>query len=124
MDFLFKIVLPPVASSFKLKKTLKSLAKIIRWFWFKLLSSSKYSSIPVTIFKDNDNILSKPLSLIISKSFAKGVFPVIWKKISSHYLKGSLKRRFSQSKYYHPISIFSKIYMKSMYSRIYYFLCK
>ena len=32
-------------------------------------------SIPVTILKDNVNILSTPLSFIINQSFEQGVFP-------------------------------------------------
>ena len=48
-------------------------------------------SIPVTILKDNVNILSTPLSFIINRSFEQGIFPESIKNCASH--ASSQKRR-------------------------------
>ena len=81
--------------------------------------------IPVTILKDNVNILSTPLSFIINWSFEEGVFSESLKIVQvtpvhktedtltiSHYCPISL------------LSVFSKALEKSMYNIIYSFLCK
>ena len=82
-------------------------------------------SIPVTILKDNVNILSTPLSFIINRSFGQGVFPVSLKTAQVRPVRK--KEDTLTISNYHPIallSVFSKILEKSMYNRIYSFLCK
>ena len=70
------------------------------------------TSIPVTIIKDNINVLGRPLTLILNQSFEQGIFPEILKITVSSYCPISL------------LSIFSKTFEKAMYHRIYSFLCK
>ena len=70
------------------------------------------TSIPVTIIKDNISVLVIPLTLILNQSFEQGIFPEILKITVSNYCPISL------------LSIFSKIFEKAMYHRIYSFLCK
>ena len=82
-------------------------------------------SIPVTILKDNVNILSTPLSFIINRSFEQGVFPESLK--TAQVTPVHKKEDTLTISNYRPIflsSIFSKILEKSMYNRIYPFLCK
>ena len=82
-------------------------------------------SIPVTILKDNVNILSTSLRFIINRPFEHGVFPGSLKTAqvtSVHKKEDTLT--ISNC---HPISllsVFSKILEKSMYNRIYSFLFK
>ena len=82
-------------------------------------------SIPVTILKDNVNILSTPLSFIINRSFEQGVFPESLK--TAQVTPVHKKEDTLTISNYRPISllsVFSKILEKSMYNRIYSFLCK
>ena len=82
-------------------------------------------SIPVTILKDNVNILSTPLSFIINRSFEQGVFPESLK--TAQVTPVHKKEDTLTINNYRPISllsVFSKILEKSMYNRIYSFLCK
>ena len=61
------------------------------------------TSIPVTIFKHNAGILSRPLSLITNQSFAEGTFPDIPKiaPVSAIRKKGDTQT----VRNYHPISL-------------------
>ena len=82
-------------------------------------------SIPVTILKDNVNILSTPLSFIINRSFEQGVFPESLKTAQVtpvHKKEDTLT--ISNFRPISLLSVFSKILEKSMYNRIYSFLCK
>ena len=96
----------------------------------KLISQNKGKalgplSIPVTILKDNVNILSTPLSFIINRSFEQGVFPESLK--TAQVTPVHKKEDTLTISNYRPISllsVFSKILEKSMYNRIYSFLCK
>ena len=80
-------------------------------------------SIPVTILKVNVNISSHLQSFIINGSFEQGIFSESLKsaQVTQVYKKeGTLT-----ISNYHPIfllSVFSKIFEKSMYNRIYF--CK
>ena len=98
---------------------------------FKIISNldSKKStgpnSIPIAILNDNKNILSLPISLLVNQSFNEGIFPNLCKiaKVIPIHKKGHK----TVSSNYQPISllsIFSKIFEKCMYTRIYSFLEK
>ena len=81
-------------------------------------------SIPVTILKDNVNILSTSLRFIINRPFEHGVFPGSLK--TAQVTPVHKKEDTLTITNYHPISllsVFSKILEKSMYNRIYSFLC-
>ena len=83
------------------------------------------SSIPVHILKNNTNILAKPISTLINQSFEKGEFPECLKiaQVTPVHKKGDT----TICSNYRPISIlsvFSKIFEKCMYKRIYSFLNK
>ena len=82
-------------------------------------------SIPVTILKDNVNILSTPLSFIINWSFVQGVFPESLKTVQV-MLVHKKEDTLTISNYcsISVLSVFRKILEKSMYNSIYYFLCK
>ena len=80
---------------------------------------------PVTILKDNVNILSTPLSFIINWSFVQGVFPESLKTVQVmrvHKKEDTLT--ISNYCSISVLSVFRKILEKSMYNSIYYFLCK
>ena len=82
-------------------------------------------SIPVTIRKENVSILSTPLSFIINRSFEEGVFSEFLK--TAQVTPVRKKEETLTISTYRPISllsVFSKILEKSMYNRIYSFLCK
>ena len=81
------------------------------------------NSIPIRILKYNDTILSKPLSKIINLSLKQGVFPHLCKsaKVLPLFKKGD----HLDCNNYRPISllsIFSKIFEKIVYTRVYDFL--
>ena len=79
-------------------------------------------SIPVTILKDNIDVLVRPLNLILNQSFEQGIFPGVLQVSPIHKKEGTLT-----VSYYRPIfllSVFSKIFEKAIYHRIYFFLCK
>ena len=83
------------------------------------------TSIPVTILKDNIDVLVRLWTLILNQSFEQGIFPEILKiaQVSQIHKKEGTA---TVSKY-RPISslsVFSKIFEKAMYHRIYSFLCK
>ena len=82
-------------------------------------------SVPVTILKDNVNILSTPLSFIINWSFVQGVFPESLKTVQV-MLVHKKEDTLTISNYcsISVLSVFRKILEKSMYNSIYYFLCK
>ena len=82
-------------------------------------------SIPVTIRKENVSILSTPLSFIINRSFEEGVFSEFLK--TAQVTPVRKKEETLTISTYRPISllsVFSKILEKSMYNRLYSFLCK
>ena len=87
--------------------------------------SSGPDGIPVSIIKTCSNYLSKPLSFLINNSFRSGIFPdslKIAKVIPIH----KKKEKFYPGNY-RPISllsIFSKVFEKTMYKRLYSFLNK
>ena len=83
------------------------------------------TSIPVTILKENIDVLVRPLTLILNQSFGQGIFPEIL-KIAQVWLIHKKKDTVTVSNY-RPISllsIFSKIFENAMYHRIYFFLWK
>ena len=96
----------------------------------KLISQNKGKalgplSIRVKILKANVNILSTPLRFIINRSFEHGVFPESLK--TAQVTPVHKKEDTLTISNYRPISllsVFSKILEKSMYNRIYSFLCK
>ena len=79
-------------------------------------------NIPVTIFKDHNDVLVMPLTLILNLSFEQGIFPELWKiaeALTVPKTEDSVTVR-----NYHPIfllSVFSKIYEKALYHLIYSF---
>ena len=81
--------------------------------------------IPVTILKDNVNILSTPLSFIIDQLFEQGVFP---ESLKTAKVKPVHKKEDTLTiSNYCPISllsVFSKILEKFTSDSIYFFLCK
>ena len=81
--------------------------------------------IPVTILKDNVNILSTPLSFIIDQLFEQGVFP---ESLKTAKVKPVHKKEDTLTiSNYCPISllsVFSKILEKFTSGSIYFFLCK
>ena len=82
-------------------------------------------SIPATILKDNINVSVRPLTLILNQSFEQGIFPEILKIVK--VLPIHKKENIVTVNNYRPISllfVFSKIFEKAMYYRIYSFLCK
>ena len=91
-----------------------------------LLNPAKVSgpySIPVKLLKLLDNHISHPLSVLINDSFITGIFPSKLKisKVTPLHKKGSNL----DPNNYRPISllsVFSKIYEKVMYARIYKFM--
>ena len=83
------------------------------------------SSIPVHILKNNIHILAKPISVLVNQSFEQGEFPECLKiaQVTPIHKKGDT----TICSNYRPISvlsIFSKIFEKCMYTRIYSFLNK
>ena len=83
------------------------------------------TSILVTILKDNIDILVRPLTFILNQSFEQGIFPEILKIVQVSPIHK--KEDTVTVSNYHPIfllSLFSKIFKKAMYYRIYSFLCK
>ena len=88
-----------------------------------LLNTAKVSgpySIPVKLLKLLDNHISYPLSVLINDSFITGIFPSKLKisKVTPLHKKGSNL----DPNNYRPISllsVFSKIYEKVMYAKIY-----
>ena len=83
------------------------------------------TSILVTILKDNIDILVRPLTFILNQSFEQGIFPEILKIVQVSPIHK--KEDTVTVSNYHPIfllSVFSKIFEKAMYYRIYSFLCK
>ena len=79
-------------------------------------------SIPVTILKDNVNILSTPLSFIINRSFDQGVLLKTAQVTPVHKKEGTLTIRNYCT--ISLLSVFSKILGKSENNRIYSFRCK
>ena len=79
-------------------------------------------NIPVTSFKDHNDVLVIPLTLILNLSFEQGIFPELWKiaeALTVPKTEDSVTVR-----NYHPIfllSVFSKIYEKALYHLIYSF---
>ena len=99
---------------------------------FKILNSfdSKKStgpnSFPIKILKDFSNILAKPLASIINLSFSQGIFPSSLKlaKVTPIYKN---KGDTTSCNNYRPISllsIFSKLFEKCIYKRLYSYLEK
>ena len=92
------------------------------------LNSSKsvgLNSIPITLLKILNNELSEILSKLVNDSFESGIFPDKFKiaRVTPVFKKGSRLNRDN----YRPISvlsIFSKIYEKLMYKRLYNYLEK
>ena len=83
------------------------------------------NSVPVNIVKDYVNILAEPITLLVNNSSLQGRFPDICKfaKVIPVFKKGDV---FNYNNY-RPIlllPIFSKIFEKCIYSRIYDFLIK
>ena len=80
---------------------------------------------PVTILKGNVYILSNPLSFIVNLLFEQCIFPESL-TTAQVMLVHKRKNTFTISNY-HPIyflSVFSKIFEKSLHKRIYSLLCK
>ena len=83
------------------------------------------TSIPVTILKDNIDVLVRPLILILNQSFKQGIFPEILKIVQVSPIHE--KEDTVTVSNYRPISllsVFSKAFKKTMYPRNYSFLCK
>ena len=83
------------------------------------------TSIPVTILKENIDVLVRPLTFILNQSFEQGIFPEILKIVQ--VLSIHKKEDTVTVCNYCPISllsVFSKIFEKAMYHRICSFLCK
>ena len=85
------------------------------------------SSLPTSLLKIAQEVISKPICIIINNSFKNGVFPDLFKvaKVIPIYKKGSKLDRSN----YRPISLLSnisKIFEKLMHTRLYSFLdsCK
>ena len=83
------------------------------------------NSIPIYILKYNSEILAEPLSKIINLSFEQGIFPDLCKlaKVIPVFKKGD----YLECTNYRPISllsIFSELFEKCVYSRVYSFLEK
>ena len=83
------------------------------------------NSLPTSLLKLTEKVISKPLSIIINNSFEHGEFPDIFKiaKVIPVYKKGSKLDRTN----YRPISLLSnisKIFEKLMHTRLYGFLNK
>ena len=83
------------------------------------------TSILVTIRKDNTDILVRPLSLVLNQSFEQGILPEVLK--IAQVLPIHKKEDIVTISNYRPISllsVFSKIFEKAMYYRIYSFFWK
>ena len=83
------------------------------------------NSFPISILKENIEILAEPIAIILNLSFQSGVFPDKLKiaKVIPVYKKGDM----TSSSNYRPISllsIFSKIFEKCVHKRLYSFLLK
>ena len=80
------------------------------------------TSIQATIHKGNIEVLEKPLALILDQSFEQDVFSKIL-KIALIILIHKKRDTVTVSKYrfISLLSIFTKIFEKSMYRRIYFF---
>ena len=80
------------------------------------------TSIQATIHKDNIEVLEKPLALILDQSFEQDVFS---KTLKIALIKLIHKKRdtatVSKYRFISLLSIFTKIFEKSMYRRIYFF---
>ena len=80
------------------------------------------TSILVTIRKDNIDVLVRPLSLVLNQSFEQGILPEVLK--IAQVLPIHKKEDIVTISNYRPISllsVFSKIFEKAMYYRIYSF---
>jgi Notch-like protein len=91
----------------------------------KMTNSYGYDEIPVKILKSCKNFISSPLTYIISRSLATGMFPDRFKfsGIKPIYKNGD-KNRISN---YRPISLltsFSKIFERVMFTRLHWHLTK
>ena len=83
------------------------------------------TSIPVTILKDNIDVLVRPLILILNQSFKQGIFPEILKIVQVSPIHE--KEDTVTVSNYRPISllsVFSKTFEKTMYCTNYSFFCK
>ena len=83
------------------------------------------NSFPVQLLKANAEIISVPLAYILNLSFQEGIFPDLCKiaKVIPVHKKGDMLL----CNNYRPISllsVFSKIYEKCIYQRLYSFLCQ
>ena len=113
-----------VMNSFFLRYTDKDeILKIIKNL--KSNKSSGPNSIPIQILKFYADIFCKPISNLVNLSFSQGVFPECLKlaKVIPIFKKNDPQICSN----YRPISllsIFSKIYEKSMHSRLYSFFTK
>ena len=86
---------------------------------------SENSEFFFTILKDNIDILVRPLTIILNQSFEQGIFYEILKIAQASLIQK--KEDTVTASNYSPISllsVFSKIFEKPMYQRIYSFLCK
>ena len=88
-----------------------------------VIKARSHDDISIRMIKICDNSLIRPLSLLFKKSFDNSYFPELWKKSNNIPVhKINYKRNFEN---YRPISlfpIFSEIFEKILFNKMYTFL--
>ena len=100
----------------------EQILKIIRSLDVK--KAHGHDDISIRMIKNCDNSLVRPLSVLLKKSFDNSYFPELWKKIKYYTSpqKKNDKYNFENYRSILLLLIFSKIFEKTMFNKMYAFL--